>query len=125
MEYENFQKVASALRDECAFHVGVGEWAKQKNPAGNSLFFRAPNERTDFEYTGPLASYEYLLHWATDKCVPLIREITFENAEELTEEGLPFLILFRTTGDEAAEKKFAEAVNSELAELKGKFFKII
>ncbi|KAI6182543.1 Thioredoxin [Aphelenchoides bicaudatus] len=119
VEYENFQKVASALRDECAFHVGIGEWARKKNPAGNSLFFRAPNEKNDFEYTGPLASYDYLLSWATDKCVPLIREITFENAEELTEEGLPFLILFRSVPDEAAEKKFSDAVTNELADLKG------
>lgn len=61
VEYENFQKVASALRDECAFHVGIGEWARQKNPAGNSLFYRAPHEHNDFEYTGPLANYDYLL----------------------------------------------------------------
>ena len=27
-------------------------------------------------------------------CSPLVREITFENGEALTEEGLPFLILF-------------------------------
>jgi hypothetical protein len=27
------------------------------------------------------------------------REITFENAEELTEEGLPFLILFHNPDD--------------------------
>jgi hypothetical protein len=33
--------------------------------------------------------------------------------------GLPFLILFRSVPDEAAEKKFTEAVNSELASLKG------
>lgn len=61
IEYENFQKVASALRDECSFYVGIGEWVRQKNPAGNSLFYRAPNENTNFEYTGPLASYDYFL----------------------------------------------------------------
>jgi len=118
-EYENFQKIASALRDECSFHLGLGEWAKEKNPAGNSLFYRAPNEKADFEYSGPLANYDFLLKWATDKCIPQIREITFENAEELTEEGLPFLILFRLVPDEVSEQKFADAVNSELVNLKG------
>ncbi|KAF4533117.1 hypothetical protein B566_EDAN003837 [Ephemera danica] len=38
-----------------------------------------PGEK--LEFLGPL-------------CVPMVREITFENAEELSEEGLPFLILF-------------------------------
>lgn len=61
IEYENFQKIASALRDECSFHVGIGEWARKKNPAGNSLYYRAPNEHTDFEYSGPLANYDFLL----------------------------------------------------------------
>jgi endoplasmic reticulum resident protein 44 len=32
-------------------------------------------------------------------CMPLLREITFENAEALTEEGLPFVILFVKPGD--------------------------
>jgi len=31
--------------------------------------------------------------------MPNNREITFENAEELTEEGLPFLILFHSPDD--------------------------
>ena len=35
-------------------------------------------------YTGPLQDYNILLKWATDKCVPLVREITFENAEAST-----------------------------------------
>ena len=36
---------------------------------------------TDLVYTGELHDYNLLLKWATDKCVPLVREITFENAE--------------------------------------------
>ena len=33
-----------------------------------------------------------------------MREITFQNAEELTEEGIPFLILFHETSDTASVK---------------------
>ena len=55
--------------------------------------------------------------------MPLIREITFENAEELTEEGVPFLILFRRPGDEDAEKAYADIIHSELLDLKCAFFK--
>uniref|UniRef100_A0A7E4VF02 Thioredoxin domain-containing protein n=1 Tax=Panagrellus redivivus TaxID=6233 RepID=A0A7E4VF02_PANRE len=117
-EYNNFQKIASALRDECSFWLGTGEWVKSIAPAGNGLFFRAESSVENFEYTGPLASYEFLKAWVTDKCIPLVREITFENAEELTEEGLPFLILFRKTGDKVAEKLFTDAVNSELEGVK-------
>lgn len=48
----------------------------------------------------------------------MVREITFENAEELTEEGIPFLILFRTQGDTDSEKKYIEAVFNELSDQK-------
>jgi len=46
----------------------------------------------------------------TDKCIPLVREVTFENVEELTEEGLPFLILFRDPNDREQDKMFTETV---------------
>ncbi|MCP9264147.1 Endoplasmic reticulum resident protein 44 [Dirofilaria immitis] len=48
----------------------------------------------------------------------LVREITFENAEELTEEGLPFLILFRHPDDIQSDKIFAEQVARELFDQK-------
>lgn len=32
-------------------------------------------------YPGPLSNQELFQKWATEKCVPLVREITFENAE--------------------------------------------
>lgn len=44
--------------------------------------------------------------------------MTFENVEELTEEGLPFLIFFRDPADRASEKLFAEAVARELYDQK-------
>lgn len=59
-----------------------------------------------------------------DKCVPLVREITFENAEELTEEGLPFLILFRHPDDVQIDKIFTEQVARELFDQKCKYFKL-
>ena len=45
-------------------------------------------------YMGDLTNFNLLKIWVSDKCIPLVREITFENAEELTEEGVPFLLLF-------------------------------
>ena len=35
----------------------------------------------DLQYTGAIANYETLQKWATENCTPLVREITFENAE--------------------------------------------
>ena len=32
-------------------------------------------------FTAPVFQYDQLLKWATDKCIPLVREITFQNAE--------------------------------------------
>ena len=34
-----------------------------------------------------LQSYDELNAWAGDKCTPLVREITFENAEELVSQN--------------------------------------
>jgi endoplasmic reticulum resident protein 44 len=54
--------------------------------------------------------------WAISKCTPLVREITFENAEELTEEGLPFLILFHAPEDNESIKRYTDIVQSDLME---------
>lgn len=42
------------------------------------------------------------------------REITFENAEELTEEGLPFLILFHAPDDVQSIKDYKTIVETQL-----------
>lgn len=49
-----------------------------------------------------------------------MREITFENAEELTEEGLPFLILFHHPTDTESVKKYKEVIIRELQSEKRK-----
>lgn len=35
----------------------------------------------DMIYLGSLANFDLAYAWAQDKCVPLVREITFENGE--------------------------------------------
>uniref|UniRef100_A0A915EHZ1 Thioredoxin domain-containing protein n=1 Tax=Ditylenchus dipsaci TaxID=166011 RepID=A0A915EHZ1_9BILA len=85
----------------------------------NAVFFKDPSNVGDqIQYTGPLDDYNYMSRWLSDKCIPLVREITFENAEELTEEGVPFLILFRSVGDSTSEKLYSDAVLSELYDQK-------
>lgn len=55
-------------------------------------------------------------------CIPMVREITFENAEELSEEGLPFLILFHRPSDTKSKQEYSDLVNRELREEKRKFY---
>jgi hypothetical protein len=38
-------------------------------------------EYSVISYSGPLSDYTQLLQWAVEKCIPLVREITFQNAE--------------------------------------------
>lgn len=71
-------------------------------------------------YMGDLGNYDLLKTWVSDKCIPLVREITFENAEELTEEGLPFLLLFHHPEDTASIEVFKSEVAKQLIQEKGK-----
>ncbi|KAI9565825.1 hypothetical protein GHT06_009620 [Daphnia sinensis] len=121
-EYRNFAKLAAVLKDDCVFHAGFGDVTRAMHPPDQSIVaFRPAKARSndiDESFTGDLKSYDEFSIWTTDKCVPLVREITFENAEELTEEGLPFLILFYNPDDNQSIKKYNEIINRELLDEK-------
>lgn len=80
----------------------------------------AVSNENDETYMGDLKSFDELNIWVQEKCVPLVREITFENAEELTEEGLPFLILFYAPGDLESIKDYKAIVQMDLISEKRK-----
>ncbi|RZC32670.1 endoplasmic reticulum resident protein 44, partial [Asbolus verrucosus] len=117
-EYNIFRRVATNVKDDCQFYVGFDEASRTMHPAGQPIIvFRPDRERSndlDETYTGSLTNFDELHIWVAEKCVPLVREITFENAEELTEEGLPFLILFHSPDDTESIKRFTEVVQMEL-----------
>ncbi|KAK0171010.1 hypothetical protein PV328_008779 [Microctonus aethiopoides] len=137
-EYNIFRRVATNLKDDCQFHVGFGTCSKEaceigqfigmfdasKNmhpPEQPIIVFRPDKARSNDEdetFTGNLKIFDELNIWAQEKCVPLVREITFENAEELTEEGLPFLILFHKPDDYASVKDFKDIVATRLTDQK-------
>uniref|UniRef100_A0A1B6LJL3 Thioredoxin domain-containing protein n=1 Tax=Graphocephala atropunctata TaxID=36148 RepID=A0A1B6LJL3_9HEMI len=111
-EYTTFRRVATNLKDDCQFHVGFGDTVRQMHPPGQPIVVFRPdvalsNER-DETFNGSLLSYDETNVWISEKCVPLVREITFENAEELTEEGLPFLILFHKPNDADIVKRYKD-----------------
>ncbi|XP_022187839.2 endoplasmic reticulum resident protein 44 isoform X1 [Nilaparvata lugens] len=121
-EYNTFRRVATTLKDDCQFHVGFGSVVQQMHPPNQPIVVFRPdvalsNER-DETYNGSLTSYDETNIWMSERCIPLVREITFENAEELTEEGLPFLILFHKPNDEAIIKRFKDIVYNDLIQEK-------
>ncbi|XP_014209180.1 endoplasmic reticulum resident protein 44 isoform X2 [Copidosoma floridanum] len=114
-EYQILSRVAGNLKDDCQFHVGFGDASREMHPPGQSIVVFRPDKaisnENDETYHGSLLNYEELNKWAYSKCIPLVREITFENAEELTEEGLPFLILFYDPkSDSITVKQFKDIV---------------
>lgn len=119
-EYQHFRRAATILKDDCDFYAGFGEVSERMHPPKQSIVAFRPNKarsnEDDETFTGNLNSYDEISIWATDKCTPLVREITFENAEELTEEGLPFLILFHAPEDNESIKKYSDVVQTQLME---------
>ena len=117
-EYNIFRKVAIDLRDDCSFYWVTGE-PSLPHLADKPLSVVFKPSRTkpgiqDLPFPGVMHSYDELSTWATDKCIPLVREITFENAEELTEEGLPFIILFHGPDDKHSIDLYTKVVQTEL-----------
>lgn len=117
-EYSVFRRVATNFKDDCQFHVGFGDASQQMHPPGQPIIvFRPDKDRSnedDETFNGALISMDSLHNWIAERCVPMVREITFENAEELTEEGLPFLILFHNPDDKESVKEFNDIVRGEL-----------
>ncbi|CAD6193533.1 unnamed protein product [Caenorhabditis auriculariae] len=111
-DYANLKKVASLLREDCTFWVPTDELGAQNSE--KKLEYLDPDSAEKQLYSGKLDDYEFLKQWVTDKCIPLVREVTFENVEELTEEGMPFLIYFRDPNDRSGDKAFADVVAREL-----------
>merc|ERR1712141_875052 len=105
-------------KDDCVFLAGFGDVSRTMHPPSQSIVAFRPNKarsnEDDETFTGNLAAYDEINAWAASKCTPLVREITFENAEELTEEGLPFLILFHAPDDNESIKQYTDIVQKEL-----------
>lgn len=84
------------------------------------FYIHQKGKEADIVFLGTITDYEQLKTWAGDKCIPLVREITFENAEELTEEGLPFLLLFYNPSDKDSIEEYKTEVARQLVHEKGK-----
>lgn len=119
--YIVLKKVAMELRDDCKFYVFFKDPATQ--PGGTTIIFKGARSKLgqkDQSYDGSLQSVDEISAWSMHRCIPLVREITFDNAEELTEEGLPFLILFHHPDDKKSVDQFNDVVHNQLLTEKGK-----
>uniref|UniRef100_H3DLZ9 Endoplasmic reticulum protein 44 n=1 Tax=Tetraodon nigroviridis TaxID=99883 RepID=H3DLZ9_TETNG len=118
--YHTYEKVANILRDDCTFLAAFGAVSESERIGGDNMIYKPLGENVpDMVYLGSLTNFDLAYAWAQDKCVPLVREITFENGEELTEEGLPFLILFHVNDDTESLEKFQQEVARQLISEKG------
>ncbi|XP_048639068.1 endoplasmic reticulum resident protein 44 [Marmota marmota marmota] len=118
--YRIFERVASILHDDCAFLSAFGDVSKPERYSGDNIIYKPPGHSApDMVYLGSMTNFDLTYNWIQDKCVPLVREITFENGEELTEEGLPFLILFHMKEDTESLEIFQTEVARQLISEKG------
>ncbi|XP_074539665.1 endoplasmic reticulum resident protein 44 [Halichoeres trimaculatus] len=118
--YHTYEKVANILRDDCTFLAALGAVSEPERISGDNVIYKPVGDNTpDMIYLGSLTNFDLTYAWAQDKCVPLVREITFENGEELTEEGIPFLILFHAKEDTESLEIFQQEVARQLISEKG------
>lgn len=110
-EYNHFKKAAVNLRDDCSFFAVINQRDKTE------ITF-IEDGVSDVQYDGELSDFRHLFVWTYDQCIPIVREITFQNGEELTEEGLPFLILFYDPDEPHTKKVFKQRVMDVLDEVK-------
>ncbi|CAF1275180.1 unnamed protein product [Adineta steineri] len=115
--YQIFSKVASLLREDCHFAGSTNkDEFKNERPTNDIVYYHSSqsSNESDQYYTGLINNQASFYAWSHEKCIPLVREITFENAEELTDEGLPFLILFHHVDDHQSVALFQREVAKQL-----------
>jgi len=113
--YEVFKASAQVMHGQCQFYAIIGDDAKEKIDAmgKENIFLINDVDHPEKVFEGSVTDQPQLSTWVKDNCVPLVREITFENGEELTEEGLPFVILFHDPEDQDSVKLFTQKVSEQ------------
>lgn len=62
--------------------VLFSEVSKPERFSGDNIIYKPIGESVpDMVYLGSLSNFNLTYAWVQDKCVPLVREITFENGE--------------------------------------------
>lgn len=110
-----FEELAGKMRDDC--HFLMQKNSPKAGEGGAAVEFRSKVEQLG--YDGDIGNFDAVEEWSREHCSPLVREITFENGEELTEEGLPFLIMFHAPDDHESVRQFTQVVKERLSNERG------
>uniref|UniRef100_A0A0X3P9A6 Endoplasmic reticulum resident protein 44 n=1 Tax=Schistocephalus solidus TaxID=70667 RepID=A0A0X3P9A6_SCHSO len=113
--YLNFLKLSFFLSD-CNLHA-------IPSPNVTSVFFIQKSNPPKREGCPEkvLSSINDLTKWAADICTPLVRRLTFANAEEITELNLPLLVLFHHPDDVETVAKFKSLMEQHFSDFQGRF----
>ncbi|CAH8656353.1 unnamed protein product [Dicrocoelium dendriticum] len=85
-----FKRISHIERDSCDFHIMYNVDEETDRMTHKEALTQKISEITILKN----ASLEAIHTWVKRKCTVPVREITFENAEEITEEGKPLMLLF-------------------------------
>lgn len=113
------------LKSFCQFYACFGERQAMLHPSKNPVVMFCPNKNSVDEeetFTQDLQNFGQLHTWVFEKCVPLIRELTHENDNELRDGGRPVLMLFHAPDDKQSIEQFSQVVLNELHDQKSKYF---
>lgn len=127
--YDVYRDVSHSLRDDCDFYwvSGLAKTTFADHNQNDHIAFKAAKESwlsssnlSRFDLPLSPRTFKDFLSWASRLCLPVVREITFDNAEELTEERLPFVILFYVGQYQKSIRLFREVIERELMHEYGK-----
>lgn len=79
----------------------------------HQLWFSLDGEHVE-RFEGSVSNFKEIVEWIKKKSAGMVRELTFENMEEMVEDGKPLLILLRKKDDIETEKQFVTTVSPML-----------
>lgn len=115
-EYQIYRKAAIAMKDVCQFHVN---FSNDTSSTGRITFMRdlrVDSANSSSDYSGNMINTNELIPWIENKCARVVRELTFNNAEEIAEEGLPLLVLFHSRYDTKTREEFEGIIETQFLE---------
>ncbi|TPP56866.1 Endoplasmic reticulum resident protein 44, partial [Fasciola gigantica] len=109
---QHFRKAVFLERENCSFQL-----VHNLSETNEQLVFREAISNEVKEITTlKQADFPTVHKWIMDRCVSPVRELTFANAEEIADEGLPFLLLFYDSKSAHLKRRFHDLVKTHLKE---------
>lgn len=108
-EYNTFRLVAMNLREKGQFFACFTSSTK------TLMAVKSKDSNLKKVYAQDLTDFNGLYVWARKQCTPLVRQLNYKNVNEITDEGLPFFLLFHADSDEESVQKFTKVVQKDLS----------